>query len=76
MVFHLIVYVLLYDSWRHTNLLQNGYEIFLVMSSGRESIEEDFLMTVKNNEKNLLGHKVFHQNFLLAILRDQLSSFC
>lgn len=43
MVFHLIVYVLLYDSWRHTNLLQNGYEIFLMISSGRESIEEDFL---------------------------------
>lgn len=33
-------------------------------------------MTVKNNEKNLLEHKAFHQNFLLALLRDQLSSFC
>lgn len=51
------MYVLLYDSWRHTNSLQNGYEIFLVKRSGRERIEKDFLMTVKNNEECLLGKK-------------------
>lgn len=56
-IFHLIIYALLYDSWRHPNLLQNGYEIFLVMRSGRECMEKDFLMTVKNNEKKLLGEK-------------------
>lgn len=66
-IFHLIVCVLLYDSWRHTNSLQNGYEIFLVEQSGRESTERDFLMTFKNNEKKLLGKKTFQRNFLTGI---------
>lgn len=55
----LIVCVLLYDSCRHTNLLQNGYEIFLEMRSGREGREKDFSMTVKNNKKNCLVKKAF-----------------
>lgn len=41
-IFHLIVCVLLYDSCRHIDSLQNSYEIFLVMRSGREGREKDF----------------------------------
>lgn len=63
-IFHLIVCVLLYDSCRHTDSLQNGYEIFLVMRSGREGREKDFLMTVKINKKNLLVKTAFKQKFL------------
>lgn len=41
-IFHLIVCVLLYDSCRHIDSLQNSYETFLVMRSGREGREKDF----------------------------------
>lgn len=62
--------MLLHDSCRHTNLLQNGYEIFLVIRSGREGRDKDFLTPVKNRKKNLLV-KNFSRN-CLWLFGDQL----